>query len=251
MKNACGWKQNAGWIAWMLLLSGALLMVAGCDSGADPAVEQVQFPEAGGELILEKNKPVSGGAMKVTLEIAPPDDIISPDNPVGGPLTSKAEADIHFEAQIRYTGAVLGGRNKGDFVPYLNVELVLTNRDSGKKSKTWALVPHVGIAEGFHYARNIALVETLGASEAGYDADVTITAPAPFGDPGASSISPGIVMHSDISDNQNIAGTLLGPDPVVISAGFILGDFKTIMSEEAGEEGASTGSEPADEVYMY
>jgi hypothetical protein len=250
MNNVCCWKQNAGWIAWMLLLSGVLLMAVGCDSGADPAVEQVQFPESGGELILTEDEPASGGAMKVTLEIAPPDDIVSPDNPVGGPLTSKAEADIHFEAQIRYTGAVLGGRNKGDFVPYLDVELTLTNRDSGKKSEKWRLVPHVGIAEGYHYGRNIALVETLGASEAGYDADVTINSPVPFGDASTSAISPGIVMHSDISDNQNIAGTLLGPAPVVISAGFILGDFKTITSEEMREE-ASTESEPADDVYMY
>ncbi len=251
MKNAYCWQQNAGWIAWMLLLSGALLVAVGCDSGANPAFEQVKFPEAGGELVLTAGKLTSGGAMEVTLKIAPPDDIVSPDNPVGGTLSSKAEADIHFEAHVRYTGAFLGGRNKGDFVPYLNIELELTNRDSGKQSKKWTLVPHVGIAEGFHYARNIALVETLGASEAGYDVKVTIQAPTLFGDPDASSISSGIVMHSDLANNQNLTGTLLGPDPVVISTGFILGDFKTILSEAVGEDGASTGGEPVGGGYAY
>lgn len=263
MKSACCWKQNAGWIARMLLLSGTLLMAVGCDGDARPAVEQVQFPEFGGELILAEDEPTSGGAMKVTLEIAPPDDIDvpdsviekylnSPNNPVGSKalLQSKAESDIHFEAQIRYTGAVLGGRNEGEFVPYLGVALTLTNRDSGKSLNT-TLIPHVGIAEGYHYARNIALVGTLGASEAGYDAEVTINNPVTFGDPDTSSISPGIVMHSDIAGSQNIAGTLLGPDPVVVSAGFILGDFKAITSEKMGEEGASTISEPAGGGYAY
>ena len=253
MKNAYCWQQNARWIAWMLLLSGALLVGVGCDSGANPALEQVQFPESGGELVLTADKLASGGAMKVTLEIAPPDDIVSPDNSVGGTLSSKAEADIHFEAHVRYTGALLGGRNKDDFVPYLNIELELTNRDSGNQSKKWTLVPHVGIAEGFHYARNIALVETLGASEAGYDGKVTIQSPTLFGDPDASSISPGIVMHSDLASTHNLAGTLLGPDPVVISAGFILGDFKTVVSKVVGEDGVSVpvASEPPGGGYAY
>jgi len=250
MKNACSWKYNAGWIAWMLLLSGALLMAVGCDAGADPAVEQVG--NFAGELILAEDKPVSGGVMKVTLEIAPPDDIVSPINPVGGALTPRGKADIHFEAQIRYAKTLLGGRAVGEFVPYLDVELELTNRDSGKKSKTWTLVPHVGIAEGYHYARNIALVDTLGASEAGYDAKVTIRQPIPPGNSATTAISPGTVMQSDIAGD--VTGTLLGATPTVVRGGFILGDFKNIASEEmgtTGEEESSPGSALPDEVYMY
>ena len=223
------WKQYSGRVACTIALFGAFFMTAGCDTDAPITVEEV--PEFEGELILADEQPASGGAMTVTLEIAPPDAIDHPANPSGVPV-SEEEADIHFEAQIRYTSAILGGRNAGDFVPYLHVVLNLTNRDSGETMRT-PLVPHVGIAEGYHYAKNLALVDTLGASEAGYDAEVTITAPDDYGMGGMSAVSPGLIRHSDISPTD-LSGTVLGPTPVVVSGSFLLGDFKTIVSEDVG-----------------
>ena len=239
MKYARSWKYNIERFAGMVILTTVLGMTVGCDSSARPAVEQV--PDFTGELVLANDAPVSGGAMAVTLEIAPPDDILRATPATGKALVTKEEADIHFEAQIRYTAGILGGRNEGDFVPYLNVSLTLTNRDSGK-TLTTTLVPHVGIAEGYHYARNLALVDSLGASEAGYDADVTIDAPTEYGSPGTSDVSPGLIKHSDISGTNERAGTLLGTDSTVVSGGFILGDFKDIVSTEIGGNTSGTGS---------
>ena len=215
-------------------LIGILSLLIGCDSNVPPAVETV--PNFTGELVLVEDAPASSGNMTITLEVAPPDMILEPAEPVGGPLTPKTAADIHFEAQIRYSGAVLGGKAEGEFVPYLNVNLKLTNRDTGKSLDT-TLVPHVGIAEGFHYARNIALVDTLKASEAGYDAKVTITAPAQAGSSNQSAISPGIAMRSDISPTHERSGAVFGTDPVVVTGGFLLGDFKTIGSSQGGTGG--------------
>ena len=249
-KNMWCWKHNAKRGALVVLLVGVIGMAVGCEGGARPAVESV--PEFEGEILLAEEQPASGGAMQVTVEIAPPDDILAPEGQTGEASIPKEAADIHFEVQVRYTGVVLGGRNEGDFVPFLNVRLILTNRDTGETINTM-LVPHVGIAEGYHYARNLALVETIGASEAGYDAEVTIRRPSEYGAAGMSPISPGLIKHSDISSPSDLTGTLLGPDPVVVSGGFILGDFKNIVPYEdvPSTPTASPAEEPAGGGYAY
>ena|GEM_PF-2151583 len=239
MINRPSSEKYADQLVRIMGLIGILSLLIGCDSSSPPlAVETV--PDFTGELILVEDAPASSGNMSITLEIAPPDMILEPTEPVGGGLTPKTAADIHFEAQIRYSGAVLGGKAEGEFVPYLNVNLKLTNRDTGKSLDT-TLVPHVGIAEGFHYARNIALVDTLKASEAGYDAKVTITAPVQAGSSQQTTISPGIAMRSDIAPAHERAGSVFGLKPVIVTGGFLLGDFKTIGSGKGGTGGGEAG----------
>ena len=253
MKN---WQQNTTRIGIAIAVGSMLAFTTGCDEATDflqsdaPPAEEV-VGEFRGDLLLESESPVSGGTMSVTIEIAPPDDIQVAATSTGEHHVSKEDADIFFETQIRYTGALLGGHNAGDFVPYLDVSVELTNRDTGESMKS-PLVPHVSIAEGYHYGMNLALVDTLGASEAGYDATVTVN---------PATVTSGIIKHSDISSQSDTSGTLLGNAPFVFeTVGFGLGDFKNIVEIVVGggdgEAAANTPNlsdeeEPAGSGYAY
>ncbi|MFQ5709101.1 MAG: iron transporter [bacterium] len=218
-------------VAALLALAFA---VACSDDGLPTGPEELEkVPEFSGEVVILEDQPIAGGTMTATLEIAPPDNLFSPDGLPGGPQLPKSESDIHFEAQIRYTGDFLGGRVKGAYVPYLDIEVEIINNDTGAELET-NLPPIVGLEEGFHYARNLALINSIGAAES-YRVEVTISAPHRFDGndfPAGSTFPPGIALHSDMTD---LSGTVFGSEPVVLEGSFTLEDFLKITEEDEGE----------------
>jgi uncharacterized protein involved in high-affinity Fe2+ transport len=197
--------QNLATVAMLLALVGALIM-SSCAGGGeledssaegDPASISdlpAQFREV---LLMEEE--IADGAVLAVIEVAPPDQIEN----VSQPSIPKDDAQLHFEAQLRYTGQVLGGRVAGEFVPYLMVQLTIVNDATGERLDT-RLRPHVGVAEGWHYASNLI----LPGDSPTYSTTVTIEGPIPFdGLAPAESIDGTIVTRNDLA--PNLPGSLL------------------------------------------
>ena len=147
------------------------------------------IPPAFGEVLLLQRE-LAGGAIRVVLEVAPPDQITA-----SPPSLPPEQAHLHLEAQIRYIQDVFGGRVANEFVPYLDVQALIVN-DVTEETLQIRLRPHIGIEEGLHYAANV----TLPGDAPTYSLSVSITGPLPFGgtQPG-TSIDTMIVTHSDIT----------------------------------------------------
>jgi len=215
-----------------LLLASAGLLAAcedefdcstgGCDGGTSvtdasvPGQTRPQVP------VLLEERLVSGGFARVRLELLAPEHADAPAEILGGPWLPEPEADVRVELQVQSTTALLGGRHQGDFVPYLRVDLSITNKDTSQVLET-TLVPAVSIARGLAYARNLALLETLGTAQGGYSVAVTIRRPAFAGEAEANAFSPGLVVDEDLVGS--VAGTLLGERPTQLNALVTLRDL--------------------------
>ncbi len=142
---------------------------------------------------------IADGAVRAVIEVAPPDQIET----TSQPSLPKADAQLHVEAQLRYTGQHLGGHVEGEFVPYLMVQLTVVNDTTGERLET-RLRPHVGVAEGWHYAANLI----LPGDSPTYSTTVTIEGPLPFhGMAPEESMDGTIVARDDLT--PNLPGSLL------------------------------------------
>ena len=108
--------------------------------------------------------------------------------------------------------------------------LRIVNDTTGEILET-RLRPHVGLAEGWHYAANI----TLPGDSPTYTAEVTTTGPLPFaGTMPAESIDGTIVTHSDLT--PNLPGTLLDfATPMLLTATIHLDDIIAARIDDDGE----------------
>ena len=80
-------------------------------------------------------------------------DIVYPDNF----NLSENLSDIHIEARINWdTENIPEGTPGGGFIPYLKVNAIITNQNTGVKTYI-DLMPHINLIDNFHYARNISL----------------------------------------------------------------------------------------------
>jgi hypothetical protein len=169
---------------------------------------------------------IADGAVMAVVELAQPDQVET----ASLPSLPKEDAHLHVEVQLRYTGQVLGGRVAGEFVPYLQVGLRIVNDMTGETLET-PLRPHVGLAEGWHYAANI----TLPGDSPTYTAEVTTTGPLPFaGTVPAESVDSTIVTHSDLT--PNLPGTLLDfATPLLLTTTIHLDDIIAARIDDEGE----------------
>ena len=158
---------------------------------------------AQGEIVLGEFF-LSGAAINATLELAPV-DILNPgvlngalnqaDSNGDGTPDYIQNADAHLELQVRYrrNAPNLGGRVSGEFVPFLRVSVSMTNTTTGE-TLTFNLLPHVGLAEGWHYASNVDLPGTPQSDT--YDMIVRLSPPT------------GAAKHSDIAGDIEIGSYL-------------------------------------------
>ena len=74
-----------------------------------------------------------------------------------------AHTDVHIEARVNWgeDGRIPEGTPPGGFVPYLNINAVITSQATGKSAHV-TLLPHVNLIDNFHYARNVALPAAIG-----------------------------------------------------------------------------------------
>lgn len=190
----------------MLLAIMSALIISSCagdgeldDSatgGTTPSVNQL--PASFREVLLMEEA-IAGGAVLAVIEVAPPDQIQT----ASPPSIPKDDAQLHVETQLRYTGPRFGGRVEGEFVPYLMVSLTLVNDTTGERLDT-RLRPHVGVAEGWHYAANVV----LPGDSPTYSATVTIEGPIPFdGMAPDESVDGTIVTRRDLT--PDLPGSLL------------------------------------------
>ncbi|MEW5851936.1 MAG: iron transporter [Myxococcota bacterium] len=175
-------------------------------------------------------RPIANGLASLKLEILPPQDVEAPPGLPLGDFLASGSADIWIHANIRYSAALVGGRNVGDMVPYLRVGLEITNEDDGRRLST-NLVPVVSVANGVFYARNLSLGSSVGAATSHYSVRVVIRRPALLG-ADADAVSPGIVIGEDMVGAE--AGTFLDDVATVITSHFSLDDLR--------EQQVSTGT---------
>ncbi len=73
-----------------------------------------------------------------------------------------SQTDVHIEARVNWdeSGSVPEGTPRGGFVPYLQINAVITSETTGESVHA-TLVPHANLVDNFHYARNIALPSAL------------------------------------------------------------------------------------------
>jgi len=197
--------QNLSAVVMLLALGGALI-ISSCagngeleDSFSEGDTTSIQdLPNNFSEVLLVEEE-IADGAVLAVIEVAPPDQIET----TFQPSLPKADAQLHVEAQLRYTGQSLGGRVEGEFVPYLMVQLTIVNDVSGERLET-RLRPHVGVAEGWHYAANIVLPGDAPT----YSTTVTIEGPLPFdGMSPDESVDSTIVARDDLT--PSLPGSLL------------------------------------------
>jgi hypothetical protein len=225
------------------------------------------LPPFEGTLVLFQDRLIAGGAVSVGLLLTPPDTLDFPTVALpGGNEEPGPRADLHLALDTRYTAAgVLGSALAGDFVPFLIVQARLENLDTGDRITTF-LIPEASLSQGYHYGRNLRLIESLGLSEAGYLVNVQIIPPALAGDPdavapdaslveqqrGRSPLSPGIVIGPDLAPFTG--GTVFSVEPIpdrqfsitALAGAFTLEDFLPLGAE--GSEGAGSGEVP---TYTY
>jgi uncharacterized protein involved in high-affinity Fe2+ transport len=195
------------------------------------------LPSAFSEVVLLEEE-IADGAVMAVVEMAPPDQIET----ASPPSLPKEDAHLHVEVQLRYTGEALGGRVAGEFVPYLQVDLRVVNDTTGEILET-RLRPHVGLAEGWHYAANIA----LPGDSPTYTAEVTTTGPLPFdGTTPAESVEGTIVTRSDLT--PNLPGTLLDfATPMLLTTTIYLDDIMAARIDDEDEVPAPGQDDDDDE----
>ena len=65
--------------------------------------------------------------------------------------------NIHIEARVNWdNNNTPKGTPTGGFVPYLNINAIITNDITGQRTFV-DLTPHLNLIDNFHYARNISL----------------------------------------------------------------------------------------------
>jgi uncharacterized protein involved in high-affinity Fe2+ transport len=108
---------------------------------------------------------ISGGRVTVVVELAPVDRLNpgvlngvlnTADSDGNGIPDHVQNADLHLEAQIRYARGTpnIGARAAQEFVPFLRVTAFITDTTTAVTIAV-RLLPHVGVAEGWHYASNV------------------------------------------------------------------------------------------------
>lgn len=147
---------------------------------------------------------LSGATINATLKLAP-GDTLNPgvlngvlnqaDSDGDGTPDYIQNADAHLELQVRYrrNAPNLGSRVSGEFVPFLRVSVIVTNTTTNE-TLTFNLIPHVGLAEGWHYASNVDFPGTPQSDT--YDITVRLTPPT------------GAAKHSDIAGDVEIGSYL-------------------------------------------
>ena len=125
--------------------------------------------------------------VKIIFEVAPKDTIISsPKNKV----LSETETDIHLEVLINWSEDIdIMGQIPGSFIPYISVTAIIENEIT-EEIKNLALIPHLNLIDGFHYAQNIKLP---GSKEDKYSLTF-------FLEPDKEALS----FHKDWQDSQKI-----------------------------------------------
>jgi uncharacterized protein involved in high-affinity Fe2+ transport len=228
----------------MLLAIVAASILSSCagDGELDDAETDTQtfsvndIPSDFAEVLLLQQE-LAGGAIRVILEVAPPDRITA-----SPPSIPPEQAHIHLEAQIRYVQDVFGGRVANEFVPYLDVQALIVN-DLTDEALQIRLRPHIGIEEGLHYAANI----TLPGDAPTFSLSVLITGPRPVdGSQPDASVDDLIVTHSDITPaipgSVLDAATTITLNTSISLASIILGED----TEEPGD-GVPGGPLPGEE----
>jgi uncharacterized protein involved in high-affinity Fe2+ transport len=146
----------------------------------------------------------SGAAIHATLALTPA-DTLNPgvlngalhiaDSDGDGTPDHAQNADAHLALQIRYRRHApnLGARVDGEFVPFLQVTVTLSNTTT-HETLTFNLVPQVGREQGWHYGSNVIFPgDPLSDT---YDLTLRIAPPT------------GISKHSDIAGDTEV-GTYL------------------------------------------
>ncbi len=87
-----------------------------------------------------------------------------------GVMRPASQSDIHLEADIHATPGNPNGFGAGEWIPYLEVEFELTNRDTGE-TQSGVLLPMVAV-DGPHYGNNITM-----AGPGTYDLTFTVYNP--------------------------------------------------------------------------
>ena len=65
--------------------------------------------------------------------------------------------NVHIEARVNWDDKnIPSGTPAGGFVPYLNINAIITNENTGQRTFI-DLTPHLNLIDNFHYARNISL----------------------------------------------------------------------------------------------
>lgn len=83
-----------------------------------------------------------------------------------------SESDMHFEIDIKTNDkAKEFGFDADQFMPYLDVDATLTNKDNGKKVELGTMMPMIA-SDGPHYGNNVKV------PAGNYDVTVTIKSPA-------------------------------------------------------------------------
>jgi uncharacterized protein involved in high-affinity Fe2+ transport len=190
----------------MLLAIVGTLVVSSCagdgeldDSLTGEDTSSVRnLPNRFGEVLLMEEE-IANGAVLAVIEVAQPDHIET----ASLPSIPQDDAQLHFETQLRYTDQMLGGRVEGEYVPYLMVNLTILNDVTGERLDT-RLRPHIGVAEGWHYAANII----LPGDSPTYSATVIIEGPLPFdGTVPGESVDATMVTRQDLT--PSLPGSLL------------------------------------------
>ena len=137
------------------------------------------------EMILDEV--IYEDSVNIIFEVAPKDTIISsPKNKV----LSETETDIHLEVLINWSEDIdIMGQIPGSFIPYMSVTAIIENEIT-EEIKNLALIPHLNLIDGFHYAQNIKLP---GSKEDKYSLTF-------FLEPDKEALS----FHKDWQDSQKI-----------------------------------------------
>ena len=250
MADYRGWKLQSVVSAIILLSLVVVSILSSCIAGdgeLDEGGNTQQFsvndiPETFTEVLLLERE-LSGGAIRVILEVAPPDEVTATP-----PTIPRDQAHIHLEAQIRYLQDVLGGRVANEYVPYLDVQAHIVNDVTGEVLDI-TLRPHVGIVEGLHYAANVILPGDAPT----YSLSVTITGPPLFdGSAPATSVGGKIVTPSDIAnvlpESVLDADTTITLDTSISLASIIAGEDAD-GTGDGGSDGDPTAPEPPPDPY--
>ena len=83
--------------------------------------------------------------------------------------------DVHIEALITWTAEAPNGFPVGGHVGYLQANVEVINEQSGERV-LFALVPHLNLSDGLHYAQNVKLP---GSAENTFTLSFTIKPPRP------------------------------------------------------------------------
>ncbi len=190
------------------------------------ALAQAPKNPRGATLFTKKvlaEKAVFGGAITATVEVAPVDELTPAY--VNGQSTA-ALADMLISVQLRAAqDNVFGARVAGEFIPYQTVRVQITNlSQAGSETLSVKLAPHVGQAEGWHYASNIALPPVASAGD-------------PFGD------LYGITVTLESDDSLYVHSDALPPSSLLVKPGILTLYNDTTKLGTAG--GGSAGIAPS------